>query len=51
MAQPDMMTKAIRRMIAVLDRAIRQVRHTGVPDEAGFNFTEAGTSSARRPQK
>lgn len=46
-----MTTKAISRTIAVPDRAIWQIRQTGLPEEAGLTSTEAGTLSPRRPQK
>jgi hypothetical protein len=46
-----MTTKAINRTIAVLDRAIWQIRQTGLPDEARYNSTVAWASGPRRPQK
>jgi hypothetical protein len=40
-----------RKMIALIDGAIRQVKHTGVPDEAGLNSTEVCVSGPRKAQK
>ena len=38
-------------MIALIDGAIRQVKHTGVPDEAGLNSTEVCVLGPRKVQK
>jgi hypothetical protein len=47
----DMVKKATSRMRALIDGAMRQVRHTGLPDEARSNSTPACASGTRRPQK
>lgn len=46
-----MKTSATRRMIALIEGAIKQVKHTGVPVEAGLNSTEVCLSGPRKPQK
>jgi hypothetical protein len=38
-------------MIALIEGAIRQVKHTGVPDEAGLSSTEVCVFGPRKPQK
>ena len=48
--EPDRMTNVISTMIAVLDRAIKQIRHAGLAGKAEFTSTEAGASRPRRPQ-
>jgi len=48
---PDMIKNATSRTRALIDGAIRQVRHTGLPDEARSNSTAACASGTLRPQK
>ena len=48
---PERVKNATSRMRALMDGAIRQVRHTGLPDEARSNSTAACASGTRRPQK
>lgn len=50
MVEPEIKTKTISRIIAVLERAIWQIRHTGLADKPESNSTAAGASSPRRPQ-
>ena len=46
-----MTRNATNRMIALVDGAIRQIRHTGLPDEAGSKFTVGCVPELRAPQK
>ena len=46
-----MTRNATNRMIALVDGAIRQIRHTGLPDEAGSKFTVGCVLGLRAPQK
>jgi hypothetical protein len=47
----DRTTSATSRMIALLEGAIRQIRHTGLPDEAGSDSVAACGPGRRKPQK
>jgi len=42
---------ATRRMIALVEGAIRQIRHKGLPGRAGSNSNAACELDLRRPQK
>ena len=48
---PDRAKNATSRMRALIAGAIRQIRHTGLPDEARSNSTAACAPGARSPQK
>ena len=48
---PDRVKNATSRMRALIAGAIRQIRHTGLPDEARSNSTAACAPGARSPQK
>jgi hypothetical protein len=47
----ERITNATSKMIALVDGAIRQIRHDGLPDEAGSDWIAVCACSGRRPQK
>jgi hypothetical protein len=51
MALPDMIKNATKRMIALVDGAIRQIRQTGLPDELALDSKAVWVSGALNPQK
>ncbi len=47
----EMTMNATSRMIALVDGAVRQTRHTGLPGEDESSSTAACASGLRKPQK